>query len=109
MRTLSLLASAGVTACLLFGGTPDTVEGSTWSPTSTQTSVPMGTDRATEALYADLGLRYPPARPHSVWVGGHNATVAQQNQCACYTYANSVCTGPCQVNGLPAGCLCNTH
>jgi hypothetical protein len=71
--------------------------------------MPVGTGWATEALYADLGLRYLPAQPHSVWVDRHNGAVAQQNQCACYTYANSVCTGPCQINGLPAGCFCNTH
>ena len=30
----------------------------------------------------------------------------QQNICACYTYANSVCSGPCDYSGRPQGCFC---
>src|SRR5208282_4454521 len=35
--------------------------------------------------------------------------LAQQNKniCYCWTYSNSVCSGPCTPSGLPEGCLCN--
>ena len=33
--------------------------------------------------------------------------VAQQNICSCETYANTVCTGPCDFAGQkPTGCFC---
>ena len=52
----------------------------------------------------------PAKTPHqSAWPNGSRTRLAQQSQCACYTYNNSVCTGPCMPNGLPYGCLCKTH
>jgi hypothetical protein len=36
----------------------------------------------------------------------HLFRVQQRNVCACTTYANSACTGPCDFSGKPQGCFC---
>ena len=106
MSTLGRLTIVGIAAYLLLGVNAVPIAESGRAPIATPASASVGIDPAAGALHAALGPPYAPARRQSVWADRNHTRFAQQNQCACVTYSNSVCSGPCMPNGRPLGCLC---